>query len=128
MKGAKMRDKTCMNNIMKDEVRYATDVLIIARWLARGNRFLAEELRNEMHIAIMNMDQDCDKAFCLRVAKCRAIDYLRSRAQNYSYGGAVKHVSLEALKDAGFQIDTEGNVYAPQNDYSVNIGGSDDSE
>ena len=123
-----MRDKTCMNKNMKDSVRYATEVLIIARWLARGDSFLAEELRNEMHIAIMNMDQDCDKAFCLRVAKCRAIDYLRSRAQNYSYGGVVKHVSLEALSDAGFQIDTDGNVYAPKNDYSTDIIESNDPE
>ena len=123
-----MRDKTCMNKDMKDNVRYTKEVLIIARWLARGDSFLAEELRNEMHIAIMNMDQDSDKAFCLRVAKCRAIDYLRSRAQNYSYGGAVKHVSLEALSDAGFQIDTDGNVYAPKNDYSTDIIESNDPE
>ena len=81
-----------------------------------------------MHIAIMNMDQDADKPFCLRVAKCRAIDYLRSRARNYSYGGVVKHISLEALGDAGFQIDSAGKVYPPQNDYSADIGGSEDSE
>ncbi len=128
MKGEKMCDKICMNNINQDAVRYEKEVKIISRWLARGNSFLAEELKNEMHIAILNMDQDCDKAFCLRVAKCRAIDYLRSRAQNYSYGGVIKHVSLEALSDAGFQIDTEGHVYSPKNDYSVDIRNSEDPD
>ncbi len=123
-----MRDKTCMNNIMKDKIRYATDVLIIARWLARGNSFLAEELRNEMHLAIMRMDEDADKAFCLRVAKCRAIDWLRSKAHNYSYGGVIKHVSLEAFSDAGFQIDTKGNVYAPKDDHSVHLQPGENSE
>ena len=122
-----MRKDIFMNNNMKDSMKYDRDIQIVARWLARGDRFLAEELRSEMHIAMLNMERDRDKAFCMRVAKCKAIDYLRSRARNYSYGGAFKHISLEALGDAGFQIDTDGNVYAPNNDYSTDIGDADDS-
>ena len=128
MKGAEMRDETFMNNIMKDSMEYDKELRAIARWLSRGDRFLAEELRSEMHIAILNMEAGKAKPFYLRVAKCRAIDYLRSRARNYSYGGAIKHISLEAMTDAGFQIDTERNVYAPKNNYSTNMGDPDDSE
>jgi len=123
-----MRDKKCRKNINQDGIKYDKEIQSISRWLARGDRFLAEELRNEMHIAMLNMEPGQDKPLCLRVAKCRAIDYLRSRARNYSYGGVIEHISLEALSDAGFQIDTDGNVYAPKNDYSVDIGGADDSE
>ena len=128
MKEEKVCEDIFMNKNMKDSIQYDKEIKSMSRWLARGDRFLAEELRSEMHIAILNMEQDQDKAFCLRVAKCRAIDYLRSRARNYSYGGAFKHVSLDALMDAGFQIDTMGNVYAPRNDYSADIGEEDTSD
>lgn len=118
--------ETFMKNIMnedesRDTMQYDREIKIISRWLARGDRFLAEELRNEMHIAIMTMEPNPDVRFCIRVAKCRAIDYLRSKARNYSYGGRIKHVSLEAMRDAGFQIDTMGNVYAPYNDNTADI-------
>lgn len=121
-----MRDEVFMNNIIKDTAEYGKEIQSIARWLSRGDTFLAEELRNEMHIAIMNMEAGKPKSFYLRVAKCKAIDYLRSRARHYSYGGVVKHVSLEAIRKAGYQIDTEGNVYTPKNNYSTDIGDSDE--
>lgn len=110
---------------MQDSIEYDKKIKAIAGWLARGDKFLAEELQSEMHIAIMNMEAGKPMSFYLRVAKCRAIDYLRSRARHYSYGGAIKHVSLEAIKEAGFQIDTDGNVYTPKNDYQVDIGGEE---
>ena len=89
-----------------------------ARRLCRGDKFLAEEVRSEMHIAILNLEEGQDMAFYLWVAKCRAIDYLRSKARNYSYGGAFEHVSLEAMEEAGFQIDSERNVYEPEGNSS----------
>ena len=123
-----MREGIFMKNIIKDTMEYDKEIQSIARWLTRGDTFLAEELRSEMHIAIMDMEAGKPKSFYLRVAKCRAIDYLRSRARHYSYGDAIKHVSLEAIRTAGYQIDTDGNVYKPKEDCRVDIGDSDDSE
>ncbi len=123
-----MREGVFMKNIIKDTMGFDKEIQAIAGWLTRGDRFLAEELRSEMHIAIMNMEEGKPRSFYLRVAKCRAIDYLRSRSRHYSYGGAIKHVSLQSIRTAGYQIDTDGNVYPPKADNSANIGDSDDSQ
>ena len=104
MKNLETRKPSFMRKVMQDSTIYDKEIQILAKWLCRGNSFLAEELRSEMHIAIMNMEEGQDKALCLRVAKFRAIDYIRSRAINYSYGGAFQHISLEAMENAGFQI------------------------
>ena len=101
------------------KIEYDKEIQMIARRLCNGDRSLAQDLRSEMYIAILNLEAGRDKAFYLRVAKCRAIDYLRSKARNYSYGGAIKHISLDAMEESGFQIDTEGNVYAPENHSST---------
>lgn len=128
MKGRKMCEDIFMNNIMKDSTEYDKKIQSMARWLSRGDRSLAEELRSEMHIAIMSMEAGKAKHTYLRAARYKAIDYLRSRARNYSYAGAIKHVSLEAMTDAGFQIDTDRNVYAPTNGYSTHVEDTNDSE
>lgn len=99
---------------MSDSFKHDKKIQIIARWLARGDQFLAEELRSEMHIAILNIQQPCpDEFFCLHVAKCDAIDFLRSKAHNYSHKNVFRHCSLEALEEAGLQVDTERNIYLP---------------
>lgn len=116
-----MRDVRFMNNIMKDSAEYDKKIQSIARWLSRNDKFLAEELRSEMHIAIMNMEAGKTKQTYLRAARYKAIDYLRSRARNYSYDGAIKHISLEAMTEAGFQIDTDKNVHAP-NEHPMGVG------
>ena len=104
-----------INKVIKEYSEYDREIQIIARKLSNGDSFLAEELRSEMYIAIMDMEMGHDKAFYLVMARYRAIDYLRSRVRNYSYRSVVKHISLEAMTEAGFQIDTVGKVYAPQN-------------
>jgi len=101
------------------EIEYDKEIQMMAKRLCNGDRFLAEELRSEMYIAILSLGVGQDKALCLHVARCKAIDYLRSRSRNYSYGGIIKHISLEAMEEAGFQIDTEGNVYAPESHSST---------
>ena len=111
---------------MKDSIQYDKEIKPMAKWMCNGDIFLAEELRSEMHIAILNLEEGTDKALCLRVAKCRAIDYLRSRARNYSYCGTVQHISLEAMEDAGFQIDTDGKVYEPKNCPSIDMNTTTD--
>lgn len=102
-----------------DTMLYDQQFQKIASWLARGDKFLAEELRSEMHIATARMEPGKPTAFYLKVAKYRAIDYLRSKAIHYSWGGAIKHVSLQAIRKAGYQIDTERNVYQPKLDSTV---------
>lgn len=115
-----------MKKIMKDSMQYDKGIRTMARKLCNGNRFLAEELRSEMHIAILSMEPGRDKALYLYAARCRAIDYLRSRATNYAYAGAIKHFSLEAMQEAGFQIDADRNVYAQENHSSAFVEDSDD--
>lgn len=101
-----------MNKIMNIN-DFDKDIRRIAWKLCGGDSFLAEELISEMYISILSSKGDKSKVFYLKEAKYRAIDYLRSRLRNYSYAGVFKHVSLEAIEEAGFQIDTDGNVYSP---------------
>ncbi len=51
----------------------------IAKWLARDDKFLIEELSTRMYIAVMDSDIDADKEECLRAAKLVALDYLKSK-------------------------------------------------
>ena len=114
-----------MNKFIQDSTIYDEDIRRIAKWLSNGDLFLAEELRSEMHIAVLGMEAGKDKSIYLRVAKFRAIDYLRSRSMNYSYAGVYRHISLEAMERAGFQIDTDMNVYSPNRSNEINLAGSD---
>ncbi len=123
-----MRKERLMNKLNKDCIKYDKDIQIIANWLANGDRSLAAELRSEMHIALLTMDSPKSKTICIRTARCKAIDYLRSKSRHYSYDGLKKHVSLDALREAGFQIDTDGNLYAPEVDHTVEIGDFDDEQ
>jgi hypothetical protein len=100
---------------------YDGGITAIAKWLARGDRFLAEDLRSEMHIAVMRRASGNSRHFYLHVAKCRAIDYLRYRSRHYSYDGVIKHVSLESIRTTGCQIDIEGNVYRPKMDRTMTL-------
>jgi len=101
-----------MNNIININ-DYDKEIAHIAWKLCCGDPLLAEELQSEMYITILSTKTVKDKAFHLKEAKCRAIDYLRSRKRNYSYASVFKHISLEAMDEAGFQIDTNGNLYYP---------------
>jgi len=114
-----------MNYIMNFN-EYDREIKVIAGRLSRGDKFLAEELRNEMHIAVLASPEGKDKSLYLRIAKCRAIDYLKSRARNYSYKGATRHVSLEAMEESGFQVDTEGRIYPPSDLPSATMEDFDD--
>jgi hypothetical protein len=109
-----------MNNIM-NVTEYDNAICKIANKLSYGDRFLAEELRSEMYITILSSEDNKSKAEYLREAKCRAIDYMRSKVRNYSYEGAFQHISLEAMEQSGFQIDTEGQLYSPKEQNSVYI-------
>ena len=75
-----------------------------------------------------SMELGRDKAYYFRAAKNKAIDYLKSKARNYSYADAIKHISIEAMENAGFQIDTAGKVYAPENCPSVDMNMGEDPD
>ena len=115
-----------MNKVI-NIMEYDKSICKIANKLSYGDRFLAEELRSEMYITLLTSrvppcngrKDDKSKAVHLREAKCRAIDYLRSKLRNYSYEGAFQHISLEAMEESGFQIDTEGTMYLPEEHNSV---------
>lgn len=128
MSAPRERDLLLVNNIIKDSIEYDRGIQAIAKKLSNGDLFLAEELRSEMHIAILNMETGRDKGYYFRAAKNKAIDYLKSKARNYSYGDVVKHISLEAMEDAGFQIDTEGNMYAPEGYSSTDMRETTDDD
>ena len=57
MKNLETREPSFMRKVMQDSTIYDKEIQILAKWLCRGNSFLAEELRSEMHIAIMNMEE-----------------------------------------------------------------------
>ena len=120
------REDICRNSLIQDSMSYDKGIQMIARKLSMGDRFPAEELRNEMHIVILSMVEGYEPRYYFRAAKNKAIDYLKSKSRNYSYANATRHISLEAMRDAGFQIDTEKKVYAPENYSSVDMRDSDD--
>jgi len=107
-----------MNKII-NVIEYDESIRKIANKLSHGDKFLAEELRSEMYITLLTAKDGKNKAAYLREAKCRAIDYMRSKLRNYSYEGVFQHISLEAMEESGFQIDTEGRVYSPEEQNSV---------
>jgi len=96
-----------------DSESFDKGICAIAGKLGHGDRFLAEELRCEMHIAILEMEEGWERGYYFRAAKNRAIDYLRSKRWNYSYDDQFQHQSFDGMLQAGFQIDTEGNLYLP---------------
>ena len=128
MSNAKKRESIFIKKFIKDSSEFDEGFQAIAKKLSNGDHFLAEELRSEMHIAVLSMETGRDKAYYFRAAKNKAIDYIKSKARNYSYGDFIKHISLDAMEDAGFQIDTEGNVYAPEKYTSTDMGDSDGSD
>ena len=84
----------------------------MANHFARGNKFLAEELRNEAWVGALNvLEEKRCYAFCTRAAKNKVVDYLRSKKLNNSYRNIKKHVSFEAIQAAGFQFTTNGEVF-----------------
>lgn len=128
MSNAEKRGLIFIKKFIKDSSEFDEGFQAIAKKLSNGDHFLAEELRSEMHIAVLSMETGRDKAYYFRAAKNKAIDYLKSKARNYSYGDLIKHISLDAMEDAGFQIDTEGNVYAPEKYISTDMGDPDSSD
>ena len=128
MSNAEKRESILMKKFIKDSSEFDEGFQAIAKKLSNGDHFLAEELRSEMHIAVLSMEIGRDKAYYFRAAKNKAIDYIKSKARNYSYGDFIKHISLDAMEDAGFQIDAKGNVYAPEKYISTDMGDPDSSD
>jgi hypothetical protein len=104
---------------------YDTPIRKIAAKLSHGDKFLADELISEMYITILSSDLGSENgasmSLYLREAKFRAIDYMRSKDRNYTYEGTFQHISLEAMEEAGIQIDTDWQVYEPENQNSVRV-------
>jgi len=127
MKDTEAQEKIFIKKFIQDSMEFDKGIKAIARKLSNGDKFLAEELRSEMHIAILGMEEGYNMGYYFRAAKNKAIDYLRSKAFNYSWGAVIKHISLEAMEEAGFQIDSEGKVYAPENFSSIDMGTTDNN-
>ena len=128
MSNAEKCESILMKKFIKEYSEFDEGFQAIAKKLSNGDHFLAEELRSEMHIAVLSMEVGRDKAYYFRAAKYKAIDYIKSKARNYSYGDFIKHISLEAMEEAGFQIDTDGNVYAPESYKLTDIREPDDPD
>jgi len=89
--------------------KYRKQTQSIARRFASGDESLYGELIQEIRIAIWRLPDDADKNLCLTAAWRQAYDYtdLKQHARNVSL------VSLDAIRDVGFQIDSDGNLYTP---------------
>ncbi|MBD3181367.1 hypothetical protein GF312_03680 [Candidatus Poribacteria bacterium] len=127
MKKGSPRQESLIKKIM-NTMDFDKGIQAIARKLSFGDPFTAEELRNEMHIALLNMEPGREDAYYYRAAKNKAIDYLKSKAVNYSYCNLVKHISYESMESSGFQLDTEGNIYEPKNHSPLDIGEIDNDD
>ena len=67
---------------------YNKDIVRIANELACGDNFLSEELLSEMYISVLKSKSD-NKVVKLVVAKQKAIEYLRLRAQVIEKHGPI---------------------------------------
>lgn len=108
-----------------DSMRFDNEFQKISGWLAKGNSFLADELRNIMHECVLKMPLEKSTGYYIKAAKYASIDFLRSRSKNYSYGDVTQHVSIEHAATAGYQVDTDGNVYAPKINNRIVLGDGD---
>jgi len=99
-----------------DSTRLDTQIQRIAKGLSGGNLFLAEELRSEMHIAIMPLSAMNDDAY-IDTARVAAEAYLEGK------GRAVKSIypreygdDIGALADAIIELTADiepDGIYCP---------------
>lgn len=93
---------------MPDSFYLDPDILGIARSMSSGSPTLASLLRDEMHLAVLEMPDPATKRQCLRRARDRAKDFLRRRQFTDSH-----FLSLEQLSETGFQISQGGALIPP---------------
>ena len=92
-----------------DSAKFDNIIRSIARSMAVDDEYLFEELRSEMHLAILDIAAGKQDAYYIVSAKNKAIDYFRARGRRM----AIETISLEQIRASGIQIDTNGNIYFP---------------
>jgi len=75
---------------MADPLDYMSDITAIAYAIGRG-REVCHDIKSEMCLAILELDDVRNHSFVVRAAKHRAIDFLRSRKYSDSSGGRYPH-------------------------------------
>ncbi len=97
---------------MPDSLQYDKGIQKIAAHMTgcsiKHPSFLAEELRSEMHVAILEMEDGLSEKAYLRRAGDRAKNFIRQEAKHSRY-----NISLDAMQESGYQVDTSKRVYAP---------------
>lgn len=105
-------------NLTAELIKHYT---MIARLYCKSDPDLAKAILSD--ICIKALESKKTKISDLKyTAKSWAIDFLRSRRHNYSYGNIFKHISIEAMAEAGIQIDTDYNVLLPRNFRKLEVG------
>lgn len=95
----------------------------IARKLASGNYGLVADICQMMNEEIMHLG-DVNRHLALHIAKCRAIDVLRSRAYSHSYSGVIPHIYFNAISESvidqelGHRSETDLAYSHPENEYT----------
>lgn len=75
---------------MADPLDYMSDIVAIAYTIGRDKE-VYHDIKSEMCLAILELDDVRNRSFVLRAAKHRAIDFLRSRKHSHSAGGRYPH-------------------------------------
>ena len=83
----------------------------VARRLTRDYPALHKDIEQEIALSFLEQDSGYTARELLMIAARDAIDFMRSRKCSYSWSNEIKHFSLERMIEAGYQIDTEGNIY-----------------
>lgn len=89
-----------------DSTRFDSQIQVIAKRLADGDSFLAEELRSEMHIAVMEQMRISDSV-CMDIATVAAKAYLSGKSHTHR-----KEQDLGELR-CGY-CERKGHVYNPK--------------
>jgi len=75
---------------MADPLDYMSDIKAIAYIIGRDKE-VYNDIKSEMCLAILELDDVRNRSFVLRAAKYKAIDFLRSRKYSHSSGGRYPH-------------------------------------
>ena len=90
-----------------DSTRFDSQIQRIAKRLSGGDTFLAEELRSEMHVAIISLaEMRISDSVCIDIAKAAAKAYLSGKSH------APKGQNLDELQ-CGY-CERKGYVYNPK--------------
>ena len=90
--------------------RFINYMRVVSRCMCRNNPDLADEIFQELALAVIELEIT-DFDYLRQMVRNRTKEYLKSKKYNYSWNNRFPYFSIDAMKEAGFQFDIDGNMY-----------------